>query len=212
MQQSSKERSWAAAAAVRAYLESSFLGGSQRLPFWRVQELIRKDVVQELSVLAHSDPAERTGKAHRLRPQNRHHTNLISTHSVQAAAPTREERTSPHLTHVFHTLSRTAADAPVYGAIPPFSVGNDICCHFPNSICFLFPATKPALTGAMLGPELGLLSPQDCCCFSGTSKPACSSLYLHLLPVPRVAGGHSLPRCWEAVTPRNPQNCMGHRS
>lgn len=29
----------------------------------------------------------------------------------------------------------------------------------PYSICFLFPATKPALTGAMLGPKPGLLSP-----------------------------------------------------
>lgn len=40
------------------YLESSFLRRSQRLPFWRVQKLVWKDVVKELSILAHSDPAE----------------------------------------------------------------------------------------------------------------------------------------------------------
>lgn len=40
------------------YLESSFFRGSQRLPFWRVQKLVWKDVVKELSILAHSDPAE----------------------------------------------------------------------------------------------------------------------------------------------------------
>lgn len=40
------------------YLESSFLRGSQRLPFWRVQELVWKDIMKELSILAHSDPAE----------------------------------------------------------------------------------------------------------------------------------------------------------
>jgi len=86
--------------AARGYLESSFLRGSQRLPFWRVQELVRKDVVKELSVLAHSDPAERRGEAHRLRRQNRCHRNLISSHNVQAADPTREETTAPHLMHV----------------------------------------------------------------------------------------------------------------
>lgn len=48
----------------------------------------------------------------------------------------------------------------------------------PYSICFLFPAAKPTLTGAMLGPKPGLFSPQDCCCFSGTSKPACGIIFL----------------------------------
>lgn len=28
----------------------------------------------------------------------------------------------------------------------------------------------------MLGPDTGLLSPEDCCCFLGTSKPGCGSL------------------------------------
>ena len=107
--------------AARGYLESSFLRGSQRLPFWRVQELVRKDVVKELSVLAHSDPAERTGGAHRLRPQNRCHTNLISSHNVQAAGPTREERTS-HLTHVSYPLWDSCRCSSLWGC-PSFLCG-----------------------------------------------------------------------------------------
>jgi len=80
----------------------------------------------------------------------------------------------------------------------------------PYSTCFLFP--EPPLTGATLDPKPGLLSPQHSCCFSGTSKPACGSLYLCILPVLRVAQGHSPPQCWEAATPRIPQNHTGHHS
>lgn len=43
---------------VPCYLEHPLLRGLQRFPFGRVHELVRKDVVQKLAVLAHTNPGE----------------------------------------------------------------------------------------------------------------------------------------------------------
>lgn len=48
-----------AAAGEQCYLEGPLLGRMQRFPFGGVHELVRKDVVQKLSILAHSNPDER---------------------------------------------------------------------------------------------------------------------------------------------------------
>lgn len=40
------------------YLEHPLLRGTQRFPLGRVHELVRKDVVQKLSVLAHTNPGK----------------------------------------------------------------------------------------------------------------------------------------------------------
>lgn len=41
------------------YLEGPLLGRMQRFPFGRVHELVWKNVVQKLPILAHSNPDER---------------------------------------------------------------------------------------------------------------------------------------------------------
>ena len=40
------------------YLEYPLLGGLQRFPLRRVHELVRKDVVQKLPILAHTNPGK----------------------------------------------------------------------------------------------------------------------------------------------------------
>lgn len=47
------------AAASVQYLELSLLVWSERLPLWRVEELVAVDVVQELALQRYADPARR---------------------------------------------------------------------------------------------------------------------------------------------------------
>ena len=42
-------------------LKVPFLIGSERLPLWRVQELVREDVVEKLTLQRHTDPRGRKG-------------------------------------------------------------------------------------------------------------------------------------------------------
>lgn len=109
--------------AKLGYLESSFLRGSQRLPFWRVQELVWKDVVKELSVLAHSDPAERTHLGHKGDV-----TRTSSTHTTcrQPAPPGR--KTSPYLMCVSYPLQDSCRCSHLRG-----------CCSFLYGKGYLLP-------------------------------------------------------------------------